>query len=112
MIFEKAKYISIMQNNCCHMLSKPITILSRAANVVWIDSMSIIHSCISGRARSLVHSYADDKVAERVGNAAGAHWGPMRKSAQKKQTAHQAGSAGPALGPTGGPGVTFQDGCA
>jgi len=67
---------------------------------------------VGARARCLIYSYADDKVAERVGNAAGAHWGPMRKSAQKKQTAHQAGSAGPALGPTGGPGVTFQDGCA
>lgn len=52
--------------------------------------------------------YADDSVAERA-RLVGARRGEKAHRRSKQQ---RPGSAGPALGPTGGPGVTFQDGCA
>lgn len=69
-------------------------------------------------------SYADDSVAKRAGqHTAGApSWarrdgggggGGEERIEEANSTGQAVGSsAGPALGPTGEPGVTFQDGCA
>lgn len=71
-------------------------------------------------------AYADDSVAEQVGNTAprlraeGPPVGPDEGERERNRegrsiegaNSRTGSSAGPALGPTGGPGVTFQDGCA